>query len=370
MKACFVFSGAERFPTCHAPVICALPGGDLLAAWYAGSREGAPDSVIMGARWDAGEKAWRPASVWVDVVGHAAGNPRLFLGPDGAIWLIAPINYGPGWCHGGTRLFLKRSCDGGVTWSDLELLLEEKGVLGKNQPLHIEPSTWIIPAEYERTWEITFLRSEDDGRTWQLVDLPSSGARLHQPTVVQLSDGQLLAYMRSWEGYIYETRSFDQGVTWTEARPTPLPNNNSGIDMVRLRDGRLVLALNPVALGPQGDLRLDRQRPELGGRRHSAEELCRADGAELGRLIEGRQVDAAQTWADDNPPWGPRTPLSLAISDDMGTTWRMAAELESGQGEFSYPAIIQDATGRIHIVYTHQRTSIKHVSLCEDELKA
>ena len=43
-----------------------------------------------------------------------------------------------------------------------------------------------------------------------------------------------------------------------------------------------------------------------------------------------------------------------------GVTWPRQRLLETEPGEFSYPAIIQTADGRLHVVYTHRRTTIQH----------
>ncbi|MDI5568765.1 exo-alpha-sialidase, partial [Salmonella enterica subsp. enterica serovar Kentucky] len=45
---------------------------------------------------------------------------------------------------------------------------------------------------------------------------------------------------------IIKVNSIDYGATWSVARATSLPNNNSGIDLVSMQDGTLILALNPV----------------------------------------------------------------------------------------------------------------------------
>ena len=360
----YPFRAMEKFPSSHAAAVCELMDGDLLAAWYAGQREGDPDSVIMGARFSQEKKLWEPPQVWVDVHGHAAGNPRLFTGPDELVWLLAPINYGA-WCQGGTELYLKRSADGGRSWTDLERFIRKKGVLGKNKPVSIGKGIWIIPAEYERSWEAVMIRSEDNGEHWDLVPVPAGGERLHQPAIVQLSDGSLLAYLRTWEGYIYQTRSEDSGQTWSRVGRTNLPNNNSGIDMIRLRSGKLLLVYNPVHLGPNGDLvvpeEVSRSLPR------SEEMLCNADSAQIDYLVE-QQWEGRPAGAGYYPNWGPRTPLSIAVSGDEGNTWERVLDLETDPGEFSYPAVIQDELGTIHIVYTCHRTNIKHVRLIEGDL--
>ena len=108
-------------------------------------------------------------------------------------------------------------------------------------------------------------------------------------------------------GYICESTSTDGGKTWTPAKRTSLPNPNSGIDAVRMKDGRIALVYNHTKHG--------------------------------------------------------RTPLNLALSTDDGETWGFPYVLEGAPGEYSYPAIIQSGDGRLHITYTWKRQRIKHVVL-------
>jgi len=360
MQKSIVFQTHPGIPSCHAAVLCETSQGDLLSAWYAGSAEGAPDSVILGGRLAVGTAEWQSPEIWVNVSGHAAGNPRLFWGPDGAVWLIAPVNYGH-WCRGGTRLFLKRSYDNGHTWTDLETFLQRGGVLGKNKPMHLPPAIWLVPAEYEREWQVVFIRSADNGQRWSLVEPPGQKPCLHQPSLVRLGSGELLAYMRSWEGFVYQTRSRDQGLTWTPPEPTEILNNNSGIDLLRLRSGRLVLACNPVGLGKDGKATCAPETLPAGTYRRT-----RIEQAELDHYLESGGEEGNIRF----PHWGPRTPLSLLVSEDEGKTWRKALDVESGDGEFSYPAVIQAVDGGIHLIYTWQRRQIRHASFDESELMA
>jgi predicted neuraminidase len=117
---------------------------------------------------------------------------------------------------------------------------------------------------------------------------------------------RLRLYARSTSniGAVCVADSLDRGVTWTSARPIELPNPNSGIDAVRLRDGRIVVAYNNTKSG--------------------------------------------------------RTPLNLALSKD-GEHFQMFSVLEDEPGEYSYPAIIQGRDGDLHITYTWNRTRIRYV---------
>jgi predicted neuraminidase len=99
--------------------------------------------------------------------------------------------------------------------------------------------------------------------------------------------------------------SHDGGITWTAARPLDLPNPNSGIDAVRLTDGRFVMIYNHTERG--------------------------------------------------------RTPLNLAVSLD-GEHWKPFHALETEPGEYSYPAMVQGSDGSLHITYTWRRQRIKYVN--------
>ncbi len=130
-----------------------------------------------------------------------------------------------------------------------------------------------------------------------------------QPTLWEYAPGRVKMLMRSTQrvGCVCASVSDDYGRTWSPAERVPVPNPNSGLDAVRLKDGRIVLACNPVREG--------------------------------------------------------RRPLAVLVSEDNGATWPRRVDLETGPGEYSYPSIIQAEDGRVHVVATHQRTQIFHYVL-------
>jgi predicted neuraminidase len=57
-----------------------------------------------------------------------------------------------------------------------------------------------------------------------------------------------------------------------------------------------------------------------------------------------------------------RDSLRLAVSTDAGATWTPGPVIEhEPKREFSYPSIVEDSRGRIHVTYTWRRERIKHV---------
>jgi predicted neuraminidase len=319
----FIYQTAV-FPQAHASTLVELRNGDLMAAWFGGSKEGAPDVAIWGAI--RGNGHWSTPIELAREPEIATYNPVLFHTKDGRLWLY--YKFGPhptSWT--GARRF---STDEGKTWSLVEHL--PAGLYGpiRAKPLVLPDGTVVSGTSVEsyRSWACWIERSTDQGRTFskygpitvvpqfvkpvqsttELKDVPGSfdwsrTEGIIQPSVISLSQGRLRLYARSTArtGKICVADSADNGLTWTQARPLELPNPNSGIDAVSLRDGRIVLIYNHTDKG--------------------------------------------------------RTPLNLAVSRD-GEHFRMFQVLEQNPGEYSYPALIQAADGDLRITYTWNRKKI------------
>ncbi|MBT3380883.1 MAG: exo-alpha-sialidase [Lentisphaerae bacterium] len=316
LTAEYLYDSFDGCPSCHASSVAEATDGALVAGCFAGSKESAEDTKVLISRKGRGAEHWETRVLW-DEPGHAAGNVRLFRRPDGDLQIIYPLNFGA-WCRGGSRHFQHTSADGGKTWSDQRPIPCERPFLGKNAPIQLQDGSLVLPVKMEGKAKearqtSAALISTDGGDTWELSteDIDSvDGASVIQPAAVELRSGDLLFLLRSDAGRIYRTTSGDGGRTWQPAQPTEMPNNHSGIDVVGLADGRFLLVCNPVA-----------------------------------------------------ETWGPRSPLTVSISDDGGDTWCPLTTLEDQKGEYSYPTVIQTRDGLVHITYTYRRQRIKHVVL-------
>ena len=82
-----------------------------------------------------------------------------------------------------------------------------------------------------------------------------------------------------------------------------------------------------------------------------------------------RATRAGDVFLIYNPLPIARTPISLARSTDDGKTWKRVMDLETELGEFSYPAMIESAAGMLEIVYTWNRSHIKHVQVDPAKLR-
>src|SRR5262249_30366113 len=97
--------------------------------------------------------------------------------------------------------------------------------------------------ESYHSWSCWVERSIDNGHTWSRhgpIILPGFEYGIIQPTIVPISGHRLRMFVRATEqiGRVCYADSSDDGISWTSAQLTYLPNPNSGIDAVKLSDGR------------------------------------------------------------------------------------------------------------------------------------
>lgn len=104
------------FASCHASTLVALPNGELLAAWFGGTAEGAPDVAIWLSRYANG--TWSPPQEIAREQGTPTWNPVLFYTNDGRLWLYYKYGTHPT-MWSAARLY---SLDHGRTWSLVEYL--------------------------------------------------------------------------------------------------------------------------------------------------------------------------------------------------------------------------------------------------------
>ena len=335
LKDEFLYETAP-FASPHAATIVETRSGDLVSAYFGGTYERNPDCCIWVNIKKKGQKDWSApilaADGMVDGEKTACWNPVLTEMPNGELWLFYKVGKSvadwTGW--------LAKSKNGGRTWSKGEKLPD--GFLGpiKNKPLllnnklicgsstanngwrfHVEiydlkTKKWqyVGPVESTRAYRTDMLPTSEES------DIPVEGTKRPidciQPSFLQLIDGRLQVLMRTRNGKIATSYSSDEGQTWEPVTLTDVPNNQSGTDAVTLRDGRHVLIYNNF------------------------------------ETLPGTKK-------------GPRTPLSLAVSEDDGKTWRHVLTLEdSPVGQYSYPSIIEGRDGTLHMVYTWRRKRVAY----------
>ena len=336
MKKEFIIT---ELPTdfCHASTVIKTPDG-LLSCWFGGTHEGKADVAIWYSRKLDGK--------WTAPVKLADGaesnwNPVLFYNEQGKLHLF----YKEGQQISDWQTYLLTSEDDGKTWSKASEMVvgDVSGGRGpvRNKPITLSNGSVVAGGSIEKGIWSAFVDVSTDGCvTWEksapieiaglsyntgekteesniaVSEQSFYGRGVIQPSLWESAAGRVHMLLRSSEGYVYRADSEDYGKTWSDAYKTELPNNNSGLDLVKTPfDGNLYLVCNPVQAN-----------------------------------------------------WGMRSPLSLFKSEDNGITWRKLWDLESEPGEFSYPAIIASDEGLV-ITYTWNRKNIACVEISREELR-
>ena len=319
IKTEFIYLQNEvSFPSCHASTIVETSEG-MVAAWFGGTYEKHPDVGIWLSRNIEG-KWTKPIEVANGIqhkgLRYPTWNPVLFNYGD-ELFLYYKIGPTPQDWWGAFMI----SSDNGQTWSRSIRLPEE--ILGpiKNKPELLSNEDLICPTSSEHDgWRVYMEFTSDRGKTWERTKPLNDGVEIVaiQPSILKHPNGRLQILCRSINKKILSAWSDNNGRSWSNLEPIELPNPNSGIDAVTLKDGRHILVYNHI-------------KPDV--------------------------------------EWGNRNILNVGVSNN-GLNWNAVLLLEDDedpQSEYSYPAVIQAEDGMIHITYTWNRELIKYVVI--DPLK-
>lgn len=308
-----IFDFDESHPENHASTIARMPNGDLLVTWFGGTKEGLPDVALWAARRPEGSKTWSKPERIVDNPGMAEGNSVLFTDSKGKVWLLYVVKFGEGRTDWGkSNLLVQTSGDSGFNWSEPRKVTCSCAI--RNNITELPDGRLLLPSSSQLQSSVCI--SGDGFRTCEEYTAPKTKPGNNQPAVVSLGGGRMVLFARHFGegGKVWMSISSDWGKTWRKPKKTKFKNPDSGINAIALKSGAIVLAYNDNA-------------------------------------------------------WD-RTPLSVALSEDGGKTWPYIKILESRFMEFSYPFLIQDSDGIIHLTYTSDgRKFIKHAEFNEAWLK-
>ena len=308
----------------HGATMLELPNGNLAAAWYGGTDEVMPDVKIYLSIFRQESQSW---SVPLAIVSRelarrslgivkSIGNPVLYHDRNGYKLFFVTVVAG-GW-SGGTICMM--SSPDLVVWNApvhvVSSPLFNLGMLVRGAPVPYDDGTIALPIYHQLNakWS-AIARVDSEGHVLDISRIADPRPLL-QPWLVPTSlTGAiaLLRYSRPHKPFaVTMSTTQDSGARWSDVSATPLVHRDSQVSGILLGDKSLLVFYNGSA-------------------------------------------------------WD-RRDLSVARTVDGGMHWSWPYHIEHDttgddvvRREYSYPYVYRTRDGNIHLMYTWQRTRIRHL---------
>ncbi|MFI5896037.1 sialidase family protein [Actinoplanes sp. NPDC051513] len=260
MPDAFVVARAGDGLVAHFPDVVSLGGGRLLAAFREGTGHLSPWGRISVVGSEDGGVTWGPPRVAIDGP-FDDRDPKLARLADGTVLLsYFVIDWSSKPRHTTHGTFVRRSADGGLTWSEpapAGMGMSGGGVLAwhaSHGAVAELPGGELLYPVYghradEKWWRAYVLRSIDGGRTWLESDeveiAAADGINFQEPTLTVLSGGEVVSLIRTDVERAYLSRSSDGGRTWAEPLRTDMPASSH--HALALSDGAVLVTYGDLS---------------------------------------------------------------------------------------------------------------------------
>ena len=314
-------------PSAHASSLLAMPPHHrcaLMAFWFAGQRESAPDVQIAQSCFERASAQWLPARfvanrfVFGAQLGHGLrrlGNPVSWLDQDGKIHLFVVATGWGGWAAG--RILHVRQSDSSINptapeFASPQILplswLWNISYLVRGAPMPLADGGMILPVYFELGIKSPVALRFDARGDFKGMTRISRLTHILQPNLLAVGESHWLALMRDnrIDGHVAIAQTTNAGQDWHDLPQSKLINPDTSVATLALAPDRLLLAHNS----------------------------------------------------------SPRSRQVLDLSESRnGVDWTLALNLARGDkngeisAEFSYPSIAY-ADGSVWVAYTENRTRI------------
>ncbi|RLI33624.1 hypothetical protein DRO66_09930 [Candidatus Bathyarchaeota archaeon] len=331
------------------------PGGDYLLMFPDGSHYGGKkdkvNTMIAYRSSDKG-KTWTGPRVAFDIDYSQHGFIPLIPRGSERIYAfgtqpIASKREGGENCPIGFR----HSDDDGHTWSEATLIRPKNnpGFLGMSvmRMCETDVGTWLL-GSHEARWTLTpkapvvtrayVLRSDDRGKTWTVHPKPRPSGwylekfeRMDEPCPISLGGEKVMVFIRTCEGHLWETRSDDDGCTWSEPKPTVLIHPDAPPMLFQHPDGKTLVAFHH--------------------NRHSGSHFKQTDRSEIWVSLS---VDQGTTWSE------PRFVFANALAATSRSPWH--------DHQCSYIDAFSDGPD-MHIFVPHRWRRALHLHIKANEME-
>lgn len=360
-----VSDGATRLV--HAASMAELPDGRLRAVWFAGSREGAKDVAIHTSVFDPRLGRWSPESTVIDRAQLMAGlgryvrklgNAVLRVDADGRLRLyMVTVSFG-GW--GASRLSVITSDDLGESWSAPQLLVTSPflniSTLAKGTPIPMTQGVIGLPVYHEFLGKFGELLQLDHSDRIVGKQRISRGRSAIQPVLLVASPTEAGALLRNTDRaapqQLWFSETDDAGRSWMPLESSGFANSGS--------------AVGAVVINPQAWLAVSNCNDEM------RDDLCVQTSSDQGHSWQLLRWfhDRSATRFKRLAPQQLRAALQQELHDTAGVDdaerllqHAVKNKCRHGNCEFQYdyPFMLRTQNGDVHIIYTWNKTMIRHL---------
>ena len=338
------------------------PSGDYLLMFPDGGHYGGKtkkvNNLVAFRSKDKGE-TWVGPTIAFDIDYNQHGfiplipksGKRIYAFGTQPVWTSFSVSHGQ---QENAPIGYRYSDDDGYTWSEVRLIRPENDPDFKGMSVmrmcETDAGTWIL-GSHEGDWSYKplmtrqyLLRSEDQGKTWELLPGPRHGGwyarcfnRMDEGRPINIGDGNVFLMTRTAEGHLWGAWSADDGKTWTYPKPTSLIHPDAPPMLFKLSDGKTLIAFHHN--------RSSIQTADLGGNR--GQHIDRSE------LWFATSTDGGHTWSE------PRFLLATALKPAFGNPWK--------DYNVSYCDMFTD-NGQIHLFMPHRWSRALHLTFKESDL--
>lgn len=255
-------------PAAHASTLVSMPRDSpysLLAFWFAGSGESAPDIEIAASAFNRRDQSWVDARFVVNrhqlgqVLGFGVrrlGNPVAWLDSEQRLHLFVVATGLGGWAA--SRILHLKQKSSGPGFNDLGFepvrvlplsWFWNTSFLVRTAPLPLEDRGMVLPVHFELG--IKYPVSLRFGAKGEFLGMVRMSERTHllQPTLVVQGERQWLALMRDQrsDGHVGVAQTMDGGQHWKDLPDLSLVNPDASVAGLGLYPGFMVFAYNATA---------------------------------------------------------------------------------------------------------------------------
>lgn len=341
------------------------PQGDYLLMFPDGRHYGGSDKKtndMLAYRSKDKGRAWQGPTVAFDIDYNQhgfvplipKGSKRIYAFGTQPIWGMYTREHG---LRENTPIGFRYSDDDGHHWSEVRLIRPKNDPDFKGMSVmrmtETDRGTWLI-GSHEADWSYSplitrqyVLRSEDQGKTWELLPKVRHGGwfarnfgRMDEGRPINLGNDKVLMLIRTPEGHLWETRSNDDGKTWSEPKATALIHPDAPPMLFHLSDGKTLIAFHH--------------------NRHSDKDYTGLDGRKM-EVMRDRSEMWFSLSTDEGVTWSePRLVFANALAESFDRPFR--------NYQCSYLDMFVD-NGELHLFIPHRWERALYLHFKEAGLK-